>query len=134
MRSNMKKASITVDDLTNTEAKFLESVILNQYQDSPDKPKITIKLDYSRNKNQNKPEVKDIQEGEYRATLVTRRDGTTYTTYLRCLYKEDSKGHVVFIDDSGARVGMVPKLTANMRPLFPDEQHPEIDLEFWRDK
>jgi hypothetical protein len=74
-----------------------------------------------------------LKEGDYRVLLVTRKDGSTYLAYFRCLYEEDTVGHVVFIDDTGARVGMVPSRTQNMRPLLANEAHPEIDLDKWRD-
>jgi hypothetical protein len=73
-----------------------------------------------------------MKEGEYRVLLISRPDGTAYPAYFRCLCEEDLTGHVVFVDDTGARVGMLPRYAANMRPLLPNESHPEIDLEVWR--
>jgi hypothetical protein len=43
-------------------------------------------------------------------------------------------GHVVFVDDTGARVSMLPQYAKNMRPVGSKEVHPEINLEFWREK
>jgi hypothetical protein len=73
-----------------------------------------------------------LEEGEYRVMLVSRKDGSTYLAYFRCLYTEDSIGHAVFVDDTGARVSMLPRYAAAMRPLSPNEKHPEIDLDIWR--
>jgi len=76
-----------------------------------------------------------LQEGDYFAALVTRKDGTVYTAYFRVLHEFDSSmGHVVFVDDTGARVSMLPQYAKNMRPVGSKEVHPEINLEFWREK
>jgi hypothetical protein len=75
-----------------------------------------------------------LKEGDYRVLLVSRKDGTVYPAYFKCLSEEDSNGHVVFVDDTGARVTMLPRYAQNMRPLLPNERPPEIDLEPWRNK
>jgi hypothetical protein len=72
-------------------------------------------------------------QGEYLASLITRKDGTTYTAYFRVLKDLDPIENVVqFVDDTGARVTMSPVLVFNMRRLYKNEKHPEINLEPWQ--
>lgn len=74
----------------------------------------------------------ELKQGDYMATIVTRKNGSTFVAYHRVLEPLNEAGHVVFVDDVGMRVTMLAKYVGNMRAVYPNEAHPEIDLELWR--
>ncbi len=77
----------------------------------------------------------ELREGDYLASLVTRKDGSTFIAYFRVLKALDPVDHVaVFVDDTGARVKMSPELICGMRELYRGETYPIIDLEPWREQ
>ena len=75
----------------------------------------------------------NFKEGAYYALLVSRKDGTFYTAYFRCIHRDFVMDHVVFVDDTRARVSMMREYAQNMRLVASDEQHPIINLDVWID-